>query len=175
MTTLKELTWDAHKQAEQTEIMHALIKDEIKPHVYSDLVWSKYKIYSVIEQHVQFKNPDLYRANAAFKDWTLLGSKQAHEPMELHLYVDHLRTLHTSALWSHVYVQYLAPLYGGQIIKRVIAHRFPVNMYEFDNSTHAIQEIRDMVTVDMATEANRAFEMTTAYYESLWRHHAATH
>jgi heme oxygenase len=175
MTTLKELTWEAHKKAEQTPIMHALLKDEITPDMYSALVWSKYKIYAVIEQRVQFKNPELYRANQAFRDWTIMGSKPAHEPHELHLYVDHLRTLSDSALWSHVYVQYLAPLYGGQMIRRVIDHRFPVHMYEFREAAACIQEIRQQVTVDQAAEANRSFEMTTAYYQALWNHHAATH
>jgi heme oxygenase len=167
MTTLKELTWTAHKKAESTPLMTSLLNNEISVQCYSDLVHSKYQIYQLLEQRIHFKTPCLKRASAAFDDWREMGQLEpAHIP-SLVLYIDHLNTLREHQLWSHAYVHYLAPLYGGQIIKRRISSRFPTRLYEFDDAASAISEVRQHLTVDMADQANVAFEYVTTYYQQL--------
>lgn len=169
--SIKGLTWDAHKRAEQTPLMHSLLKNTITPELYCDLVYTKYQIYNRIEQRIQFKTPGLARAQAALNDVQLMGCHMPPVLSELTLFLDHLNTLSEHSLWAHVYVHYLAPLYGGQIIKKILQHRFPMSMYEFRDPEAAKQEIRQHVTVDMAPEANLSFEMTISYYNQLWRHH----
>lgn len=167
MTTLKELTWAAHKTAERTPLMTSLLKDHITLHCYSDLVHTKYQIYDLIEQRIQFKTPCLKRSDAALADWSDLGQITPSYMSSLVLYLDHMRTLGERQLWSHAYVHYLAPLYGGQIIKQRIQHRFPTRLYQFDDAPRAISEVRSHLTVDMAPEANQAFAYTTTYYQQL--------
>lgn len=171
MTTLKELTWPAHKRAEQTRIMHALLTDRISESMYSDLLYTKYEIYKTIEERVQFSCVDLYRAPAALSDWQDLNHHLPNCISSLELYMNHLRACDQTQIWGHVYVHYLAPLYGGQIIKNKIAHRFPVRVYEFQRPDVAIAEVRQHLTVDLTTEANMAFEAVIAYYETLWEQH----
>jgi heme oxygenase len=175
MSTLKDLTWDAHKRAEQTPIMRQLLKATISDSLYCDLVYTKYEIYRTIEERVQFECVDLYRAQRALNDWQAMGCHMPKMIPSLDTYVNHLRTLSEPVIWGHVYVHYLAPLYGGQIIKKRIAHRFPVSMYEFDQPDAAIAEIRARVHVHMASEANLAFESTTAYYQELHAQHGGIH
>jgi heme oxygenase len=172
MATLKELTWEAHKTAEQTQIMKLLLKNTISKSLYCDLVYTKYLIYSEIEREIKFKTPCLYRAQAALNDWQDMKHSLPKCGGHLDAYLSYLRTLHPHKLHSHVYVHYLAPLYGGQLIKKVIQHRFPTTLYDFDDAASAIAEVRQPLTVDMAPEANLAFEMTTKYYEQLYEQHA---
>jgi hypothetical protein len=172
MATLKELTWEAHKTAEQTQIMKMLLKNTISDALYCDLVYTKYLIYSEIEQRHVFQTPCLRRAPAALDDWQTMKYSLPKCLPVLDAYLSHLRALSTHKLYSHVYVHYLAPLYGGQIIKKIIQHRFPTKLYDFDDVPAAIAEVRQPLTVDMAPEANLAFDVTTQYYIQLYEQHA---
>jgi heme oxygenase len=171
MGTLKELTWDSHKRAEKTHIMHELLTDTISASLYCDLVYTKYLIYATIESRIKFQNSCVYRAYAAFNDWQHMRHSLPKCMECLDEYVAHLQTVPEDQLWAHVYVHYLAPLYGGQIIKKKIEHRFPVSLYEFADPTGAIAEVRGHLSADLAAEANLAFESTITYYNQLWEQH----
>lgn len=171
MTTLKDLTWENHKQAEQTSVMQLLLNNQISNTLYCDLVYTKYMIYSNIESRIDFVTPCLQRAQAALNDWQHMKYSIPNNFSSLDQYLARLRGVPQDQLWAHVYVHYLAPLYGGQIIKRVIAHRFPISMYEFDDPQSAIQEVRLHTDVHLAQEANLAFESTTQYYTDLYDLH----
>lgn len=173
MSTLKDLTWDAHKRAENTPIMQQLLTAQISHHLYCDLVYTKYEIYRTIEDRVRFETPDLPRSVKALSDWQVMGCHLPRCIPSLDAYVNHLRKITQDQLWAHVYVHYLAPLYGGQIIKKRINHKFPVSLYEFTHAAEAIAEIRSKVKVDMASEANTAFENTIQYYQELFSQHEA--
>lgn len=171
MTTLKDLTWDNHKLAEQTSVMQLLLKNQISNSLYCDLVYTKYQIYSNIESRIDFVTPCLKRAQAALDDWQNMQYSIPNNFDSLDKYLSRLRTVPQDQLWAHVYVHYLAPLYGGQIIKRIISSRFPISLYEFDDPQAAIQEVRSHALVHLAQEANLAFESTTQYYTDLYRMH----
>lgn len=171
MTTLKELTWENHKLAEQTTVMQLLLNNTISNSLYCDLVYTKYVIYKTIEDRVQFNTRCLPRAQLALNDWQNMRYSLPNDFDSLGEYLARLRTIPIKDLDAHVYVHYLAPLYGGQIIKRVIAGRFPTQLYEFDNPQAAIAEVRSRSTLELAQEANWAFEKTTQYYTDLYEMH----
>lgn len=171
MTTLKDLTWENHKKAEQTPIMQLLLKNQISNSLYCDLIFTKYMIYSNIESRIYFATPCLRRAQAALNDWQGMQYSIPNDFASLDQYLARLREVSQDQLWAHVYVHYLAPLYGGQIIKRVISGRFPTSMYEFDDPQAAIHEVRLHTDVQLAPEANLAFESTTEYYTDLYEIH----
>lgn len=152
--------------------MKLLLNNTISDSLYCDLVYTKYLIYSEIERMHVFQTPCLKRAHLALDDWQTMRYSLPKCMPVLDAYLSHLRTLSTYKLYSHVYVHYLAPLYGGQLIKKVIQHRFPTRMYDFDDPSAAIAEVRRPLTVDMAPEANLAFEATTQYYTQLYEQHA---
>jgi heme oxygenase len=169
MTTLKELTWPAHKRAEQTDLMHALLKDQVTQAQYVALLCVKYEIYAQIEQQVKFDCAELYRAPATLKDLNQLNaSHTCVKSAQLHAYLNQLTHCDPEQIWGHVYVHYLAPVYGGQIIKKIIGHRFPVHTYEFQDVTTCVQEIRQKTHVGMADAANLAFTHTEKIYSEIW-------
>lgn len=174
MTTLKDLTWDAHQRAERTQLMGLILNNTISDPLYCDLVYTKYQIYSCIENRIKFDTPDLNRSVRALNDWQQMACHLPRVIDSLEMYLDHLRTITVYQLWGHVYVHYLAPLYGGKIIRARIQHRFPTSMYEFDDPTQAIAEVRQHVTVELAPEANHAFESTITYYDQLVSQHLIT-
>lgn len=171
MSTLKELTWTAHKRAEGTPLMQLLLNNTISDKAYCDLVYTKYEIYKNIESRLTFKTPCLKRMQAALNDWQGISCSLPRSMRSFDSYVNRLRVIGDYQLWAHAYVHYLAPLYGGQIIKKRIEGRFPVSMYEFDDAPSAIAEIRSKITIDMAEEANSAFDATADYYQELYLQH----
>jgi heme oxygenase len=171
MPTLKELTWTAHKTAEQTPVMIGLLKNTISKQLYSDLLYVKYQIYKTIESRIKFANSSLPRAQATLNDWQMMGCVLPPLMISVDDYVLHLTQIDTDELWAHAYVHYLAPLYGGQIIAKRIGHRFPTSMYEFDDPEGAKAEIRSRENTEHAHEANHAFEATTRILNQLWELH----
>lgn len=171
MTTLKDLTWENHKLAEQTTVMQLLLKNQISNSLYCDLVYTKYQIYKTLEDKIEFLTPCLYRATAALNDWQEMKYSLPNQIPSLDDYVEGLRKLPVQDLWAHVYVHYLAPLYGGQIIRKVIEHRFPTRIYQFHDPRAAIGEVRSHLDVSMADQANQAFLATMKYYTDLYEMH----
>jgi heme oxygenase len=171
MSNLKTLTWANHKIAESTPLMAAMLSGDITPECYSDLVYSKHLLYSVIESRLAFECADLPRAGCAFQDWKEMGSHSPTLPASFFEFHERLETVSESQLWAHVYVHYLAPLYGGQILKKILSPRFPVNMLSFETPKAAIAEIRYKTHAGLAEEANLSFEMTTRYYDELHQSH----
>jgi len=168
MTTLKELTWESHQKAEQTEIMQQLLSNQITNRMYCNLVYTKYLVFAQLENRIDFVTPCLHRAQCALNDWQQMQCSLPKCVPSLETYLELLRKLDSHFVWAHVYVHYLAPLYGGQIIKKVIQHRFPTSMYEFDDPMNAIAEVRSKVNLEMAEQANLAFDYTTKFLNELY-------
>lgn len=171
MMTLKDLTWNMHKLAESADLMKAVLDNSVSAKLYCDLVYTKYLIYSEIEQKVQFSCRELKRAQPALDDWQ--DMKQCFPPNlpALDELLTHIRNLDNELVWAHVYVHYLAPLYGGQIIKKIIENRFPTRVYQFNNPQECIDEVRKMCKLEFADEANLSFKLTREYYDQLYLAH----
>jgi heme oxygenase len=171
MSDLKTLTWPKHKLAESTLLMQDMLSGNINTELYSDLVYSKHLLYSVIESRISFECADLPRAGLAFQDWKQMGSHPPTMPSSFFEFHEHLASVEEPLLWAHVYVHYLAPLYGGQILKKILSPRFPVAMLSFETPKACIAEIRHKTNASLADEANLSFDFTTRYYDELYQSH----
>ena len=169
--TLKDLTWDNHKKAETTALMKSLLKNQISETLYSQYLYVQYEIYANIESRIKFETQGLNRAQLSLDDWQNTSQRIPSNLPALDKYTERLRTVDPHQLWAHVYLHYLAPLYGGQIIKRVIGQRFPTSRLDFDNPEACKMEIRPRLTVDLADEANQAFESIIEIYDQLYQSH----
>ena len=169
--TLKTLTWDSHKRAESTQLMQQLLKNQISPELYCDYLYVKYCIFRTIEERIVFLESDLPRANNAFLDWQEMSRSMPPALSSIEEYMTHLREVSADQLWAHVYVQYLAPLYGGQLIRKIIGEHFPTRHLQFTAPGQCIAEVRSHETLDLADEANIAFERTMKIYEDLYNSH----
>jgi heme oxygenase len=169
--SLKTLTWCNHKKAENTQLMQLLLNNTISPELYTDLLHVKHSVFAAIEQRVSFQEPELNRASLAFQDWTELSRVLPPQLNSLTSYLNHLSTRNSKDIWAHVYVQYLAPLYGGQLIRKIIGDHFPTRHLTFSQPRVCIAEVRSHESLDLAPEANIAFESTMKIYEELYHHH----
>jgi heme oxygenase len=81
------------------------------------------------------------------------------------LYVAYLQSLSYQDLLPHIYLNYLAVMFGGQIIKKVVPSTG--NMYEFENMNEAASTIRVLQKDEWADEVNKGFDFNIAILEEL--------
>lgn len=173
MSKLKELTLEVHRRAERTGYASKLVKG-LTPEEYYQYLYNQYLIYSVLEYHVKKMFPELHsilRENKIFDDLKELQNVYNISPeiskmcAVVPVYEKHLLTLDKNGILAHLYVRHFGDMYGGQMIKK----RNPGSgtMYDFDNVEELKTQIREMLSDDMADEANRCFEFAIRLFEEL--------
>lgn len=161
--SLKELTLDKHRAAEQTAFMQALIKKQLPIQVWKNFIYQKWLIYKLIEglggAHCGLNQcPDLYRTFLLYVDMQELPSELPNKiSSSTQQYYDYLLKLNNpEKIWAHIYVWHMGDLYGGQMIKNLTPGR---NLsLDFQNKEEVIAFIRMHLSDDMALEANLAFD-----------------
>ena len=164
--SLKDLTWDHHKDAERQEFVKVLMSGKINPELYATYLWNQHKKYDLLEA--------LAGANGLLHDLPGISRKQRIEKDYLELwkhvnppvltqstrdYIMHMKyIMHDSnALMAHVYVLHMGDLSGGQMI----AKKVPGSglMYQFDENVNILKEkIRARLDDSMADEAKLTFD-----------------
>lgn len=174
MSKLKELTLEVHKRAERSEFASKLIKG-LTAEEYYRYLYNQYMIYDVLETRVCDLIPeikDICRTPKMLADLKELETKfgVSHAAVAKMMpvvreYEKHICTLDRDGILAHVYVRHFGDMYGGQIIKK----RNPGSgtMYDFDNVEELKTQIRDMLSDDMADEANRCFEFAIQLFVEL--------
>lgn len=174
MSKLKELTLEVHKRAERSEFASKLIKG-LTAEEYYKYLYNQYMIYDVLETQVCKLIPEIKnicRAPRILADLKELETKFGVPHADINTlmpvireYEKHVSTLDRDGLLAHVYVRHFGDMYGGQIIKK----RNPGSgtMYDFDNVEELKTQIRDMLSDDMADEANKCFEFAIQLFKEL--------
>jgi heme oxygenase len=175
MSTIKELTWEHHKNAERQEFAKLLISGNIHPDMYATYLWNQHKKYDILEAMLDVNNlfvevGDIRRKLLIEADIAELW-KHKEEPQlvpSTHEYIEHMRTIMTDPekLIAHMYVLYMGDLSGGQMIKKKIPGAG--RMYDFNADVKEVKEkIRAIVTDEMAEEAKWVFESSTKLFQEL--------
>ena len=162
--SLKELTSEQHRAAEQTRFMQALIKKELPPEVWTNFIYQKWIIYKLIEGLGGAycglnKVLGIFRAFLLYRDFKELAPIGKFEMApSTDAYYRYLLNLgnQPEKIWAHIYVWHMGDLYGGQMIKRLVPGSS--SALEFENKDELILFIRNHCTTDMADEAKLAFE-----------------
>lgn len=173
MSKLKELTWEVHQRAERTEFARKLIKG-LSPEEYHCYLYNQYMIYSILESAANQLTPDLkdiFRAERIYADLRELEKEYAIGTTPDMLmpvvreYERHVMNLDREGIIAHIYVRHFGDMYGGQMIKK----RNPGSgtMYDFDNVEELKLRVRELLTDDMAAEANRCFEFAIKLFTDL--------
>ena len=76
------------------------------------------------------------------------------------------RSEHSKQLFAHVYVRHMGDLYGGKLIAR----RVPGTgrWYQFENRSELVKAFNERITVDLADEAQIAFDHYKNIFQELW-------
>jgi heme oxygenase len=172
--SLKELTADKHKQAERMPFNVRMFKGELSKKEYLHYLIQQASIFQIIEQK-GVPHKSLLRLKRVFEDIEELlpDVKDVLSTLEVtEGYEKYLQSLSDDDLLPHIYLHYLALMYGGQMMKS----KTPGSgrMYEFDDMTEAAISIRNLQTDDWADEVNKGFDFMIDIFDELERIHNPT-
>lgn len=172
MNKLKELTLEAHRNAERQEFAKIMLSGKITPELYHQYLYNQYHIYRALEEKIDIPEiEDIKRYKLIGKDISEL-EKEYNIISTVSLcnttldYVRYIQNLddHTKLL-AHLYVRHFGDMYGGQIIKK----RVPGSgyMYDFENVEELKSKVRSMLSDDMEEEAKKCFQYATQLFKEL--------
>jgi heme oxygenase len=174
--SLKDLTWEHHKDAERQDFVKVLMSGNINPKFYATYLWNQHKKYDVLEAMAGAHGllddlPDIRRKSKIEKDFLELWKDEKDHPhivQSTRDYIMHMKDImqDSNALMAHIYVLHMGDLSGGQMI----AKKAPGEgrMYQFDADKPALKEaIRSKTNDDMAEEARYCFTQSTNLFKEL--------
>ena len=177
--SLKDITADLHHEAEKTKFAKLLLSGKIEKADYKNYLYNLLAIYDPIEWYCSrqgmLKNmPDLPRLKAIYADFLEIddGSYCYLTPATLE-YQAYLHKLgndpeRKAQVKAHLYCRHMGDLFGGQIIKKQVAHISSGKFYEFENADAMKMAIRAELTDDLGDEARVAFEFAIKMMKDLY-------
>lgn len=177
--SLKELTTDLHHEAETTTFAKLLLSGKIGKQEYKNYLYNLLAIYDPIEWYCKRQGffdtvPDLPRLKGILADFLELddGTYCYLTPATLE-YQAYLHALGNDSdnkhlVKAHLYVRHMGDLFGGQIIKKQVAHISSGKFYEFENADAMKTSIRSMLTDDLGDEARMAFGYAISMMRDLY-------
>lgn len=163
--SLKELTQEKHKIAEQKEFNQRMFRGELSKQEYASYLTQQYHIFYELESRV-LPYYDLLRHKKIEEDITELGVLESKPNDSTIDYVNYLKTLkNDDDFLPHIYLNYLALLYGGQMIKKKI--HGSGKLYEFDDPNGSIMSIRKLQKDEWSDEVNKGFDYLIKIFDEL--------
>lgn len=167
MLPLKEAIEQKHRQAEQTEFTQRMMRGELDQFQYSKYLFQLYGIFGAIERF-PLPHADLPRTAKVLADIQELNPGAVYYlnfcPSTLR-YVTYLYGLTQEELLPHVYLNYMALMFGGQMMKSKVAGSGRI--YEFENMRDVIMSIRNIQKDEWADEANKGLDYHIRIYDEL--------
>ena len=80
-------------------------------------------------------------------------------------YVDYLGSLSYEQILPHIYLNYMAIMFGGQMMKKAVPSKG--RMYVFENMEESVQSIRNVQKDEWAEEVNRGFDFNISIFDEL--------
>jgi heme oxygenase len=164
--TLREATAELHSKAEKMEFNQRMLKGELTTKEYLNYLTEQYVIFEALESIITLRDSHPYSLfnrtrNIAFDIVELWegGETPPNPPSDCiatKQYRAHLMSLSDSDLEPHLYLNYMALLYGGQLLK--VRTPGKGKMYDFDQRDLLISTIRGMQKDEWADEVNKGFE-----------------
>ena len=163
---LKEATHDKHKEAERMLFNVKMFKGELTNEQYAKYLLSQLEIFSSIEENFQLPHEGLKRKYAVIEDLKSLGFHQLEITDNASLkYGAYLRSLDQDTVMPHVYLNYLAIMFGGQMMKANTPGAG--NMYDFENMMECAGTIRAIQKDEWADEVNKGFDFMIEIFKEL--------
>jgi len=174
MNTLKEATKEKHAIAESLPFIKSIFEGTVDRVQYCDYLYQLHFVYYTLENHgcnLGLFNDieDLLRASFVRKDFVELASKNYKNicNSETNKYLKYLDDIfyddiynRRNRIMAHIYVRHMGDLFGGQQLSKLVPGS--ASMYKFNNLVHLISEMRKRTSIDMAAEANIAFDFNIA-------------
>ena len=173
MLPLKEAIAEKHSLAEKMPFNQRMFKGELRNEEYILYLAQQFSIFNAIERF-ELPHPAFNRSVPVLTDIKeLMEATEEHYieivPLESTLnYTNYLNTLTQEELLPHVYLNYLAIMFGGQMMKKNVPGSG--KMYEFEGDMREIAgSIRAIQKDEWADEANKALDYNIAIFDELQR------
>jgi heme oxygenase len=169
---LREATAELHSKAEKMEFNQRMFKGELSKKEYLHYLIQQASIFQCIEEHKSADiSPDLARLTRVFQDIVEL-SRQVPDSFptikataEYGIYLEGLKT---KDLYPHIYLNYMALMFGGQIMKPKVHGKGRI--YDFDNVPELVTMIRGIQKDEWADEVNKGFQYIINILDELQTH-----
>lgn len=165
--SLKEATAEKHKTAEKMPFNVRMFKGLLTKQQYLAYLQQQLGLFQTLEQ-VDLPHHSLNRTSALQLDIAELVNDGC-EPTELFQssrdYIGYLLTLSQIQQLPHVYLHYLAVMFGGQMMKSQVPSKGA--FYYFSEMPEGLMSIRNLQKDSWANEVNRGFDFTIAIFEEL--------
>jgi heme oxygenase len=159
MKTLKELTWEHHKEAERQQFVKTIMSGKINPEIYAIYLYNQHQCYNMLEALAMSEGifddmPELRRAPAIKADFDELWTYN-WQPVKMEStskYLEHINKNlidNPEKIAAHIYVRHMGDLSGGQMIKRKIPgqgkyYQFNIRYVEGRNQPYKnIKELKE--------------------------------
>ncbi len=171
MLPLKDAIAEKHSLAEKMPFNQRMFRGELSKDEYILYLSQQLAIFDSIERF-ELPHPSLKRSVNIFLDIKELMELKDGESLDIkplvatNEYRKYLNTLTQEELLPHVYLNYLALMFGGQMMKA----KTPGSgrMYEFDGDLREIAgSIRAIQKDEWADEANKALDYNMSILEEL--------
>ncbi len=174
--SLKELTKEAHTNAERQEFVKILFSGNINPKLYATYLKNQHPMYEILEvcaMPLGLLNglPDIRRAPAINDDFVeLWGADNKETPKMCPVVEDYVKYILSikhdpKKLMAHIYVRHMGDLAGGQMIAKRVPGKG--NYYKFQDPDTLKVAIREKISDDMADEAKVCFEYATRFFQEM--------
>ena len=174
---LKEATSEKHRKAELMPFNVLMINGKLTAPQYEWYLQAQHKIFQAIEDNFELPHPALARKEAVVADIDSLGmdAMAGKVPQSVLFpvstkateYAEYLKSLTQEEVDAHIYLHYLALMFGGQMIKKKVPGKGA--MYEFgDDMMAAAAAIREIQQDDWADEVNKGFDYMIDIFKELY-------
>lgn len=178
--SLRDITKDLHHEAETTTFAKMLLSGKIEKADYRNYLYNLLAIYDPIEWYCKrqgfFTNlHELPRLKSILADFLELDECEYYyltpATLEYQTYLHKLANdpARKHLIKAHLYCRHMGDLFGGQIIKKQVAHISSGKFYEFENADAMKGAIRELLTDDLGDEACLAFEYAIKMMRDLYR------
>ena len=165
MKPLKEATHIKHKEVERKPFNVKMFKGQLTAEQYGWYLRSQLGIFRALEDNFKFPHEGLKRIEAVAFDLMSLGIDNLVCDVATREYATYLRGLSQEDANAHIYLNYLAIMFGGQMMKK--ATPGPGKMYEFENMKECMESVRAIQKDEWADEVNKGFDFMIKIMENL--------
>jgi hypothetical protein len=172
--SLKDLTSEKHKQTERMPFNVRMFNGELSKREYLHYLYQQASIFQIIEQ-IGVPHKSLLRLKRVFEDIEeIMVDVGVDLPTlkSMERYGLYLQKLDDVELLPHIYLHYLALMYGGQMMQS----KTPGSgkMYDFEDINEAEATIMSLQTDEWSDEVNKGFDFMIEILDELERIHNPT-
>lgn len=164
---LKEQTSEKHRIAERKSFNLRMFKGELSSAEYLFYLEQQEAIFAALET-TPLPYSGLNRLQAIQKDIEELVNQGCEQkgllPSTL-AYSQYINELSLTEKQPHIYLHYLALIYGGQMMKSKIPSSG--HLYQFNNIEDCIQSIRKIQNDNWVNEVNKGYDHVIALFDEL--------